>query len=194
MKVKTGLAALLLSAALIAAPGLTSNAYAHDGWNKSEHTAHCEHSHLSKDKIELLHATFKEFHEDNKEDILALRNLHRALHDVLKAPNFDKDTFLSLTKQIQEKRNQLELNRALAFTSIADKFTPEEREHLGRMHGHRRGHHHGQHHRHGGWRHAGWKKHGENHHGWHHHEGKKDGVTDKNQAPAQSESAPAPAQ
>jgi Spy/CpxP family protein refolding chaperone len=149
MKCKTKLAVLLLSATLIASPSLSGVAHAHENGAGSGHATHCEHWHMSKDKIELLHATFKKFHDDNKETFEDVHKLHQALRAVLAAPNFDKDTYLSLTKQIQERRNQLEMDRALAFASIADKFTPEERTHVGKSFGHHSRHHH----RHGGWHH-----------------------------------------
>jgi|GEM_PF-4512873 Spy/CpxP family protein refolding chaperone len=178
MQYRANLAMLLLSTALITAPVMTTAAYAHDGGDQGS-CMHCEHEHLSEAKKELLHTTFKKLHESNKAVFEELHKLHKERHDILVAKTFNKAAYLSVTTKIDEKRAELEKSRAEAFASIADKFTPEERERLGHMMGH--------HHHHGGWRHAGWK-HGEGHEGWHHHDGQNDGMSDK--APAAPESNP----
>ncbi|MGB9152163.1 MAG: periplasmic heavy metal sensor [Alphaproteobacteria bacterium] len=182
-KYKTSLAALLLSAALISAPTLSGNAYAHDDSDKSAHKMYCEHEFLSKAHRELLHSTMKQVHEDNKAVFEEMHKLFKEKQDILAAKTFDKDAFLSVAAKIEEKRDQLEKARVEAFASIADKFTPAEREHLGRMFGH---------HHHGGMHHDGWK-HGEGHGDWKHHDGKKDGVSEKPQTPSdnsQGDAAP----
>ena len=109
-------------------------------------------------------------------------------HDILAAKTFDKDAFLSVEDKISQDRDQLEKAHTQAFASIASKFTPEEREHLGRMFGHH-------HHHHGGWDHAGWDHKG--HEGWKHHDGMKDGSGSKAATPAPADAdqpSPAPEQ
>ena len=191
MKYKNSVATLLLSAAIISASGLTSVAYAHEGWNKSDPSMHCEQGHLSKEKIELLRSAFKKVHEDNKTVFEELHKLRKEQHDILVAKAFNKEAFLSVSAKIEQKRAQLAKSHAQAFASIADKFTSEERERLSRMWRHHHGHHHG------GWGHHEWKQ-GEGHEGWHHHGGdSNNGLNDKTEMPpdaAQEETAPAPAQ
>ncbi|MGB9153057.1 MAG: periplasmic heavy metal sensor [Alphaproteobacteria bacterium] len=163
MKYKTSLAALLLSAALISAPALSSAAYAHDGSDQSDHKMHHEHEFLSKSSRELLHSTMQKVHEDNKAVFEDMDKLSKEKQDILAAKTFDKDAFMSVEMKIEENRGQLERARAEAFASIADKLTPEERAHLGRMFGH--------HHHHGGWK---------------HHDGQKNDMNNKQQTPSDS--------
>jgi Spy/CpxP family protein refolding chaperone len=187
MKYKTRLATLLLSTALIAAPCFASAAYAHEqgGWDKSG-SAECAHKHLSEAQIKLLHETMHKAHEANKGTIEEMHKLREERRNILAAKTFDKAAFLSITAQIEKKHEQLKKSRIQAFASIADKFTPEERERLAHMLAHR---HHGM-------RHAGWH-HGEGHEGWHHHhhdgqegwrhhEGQEDGANNQNQTPPKS--------
>ena len=175
MKYKTSLATLLFFATLLAASGLTSIAYAHDDGGKSGSGMHCEHQHLSQAKIDLLRTAMKKVHEENKDVFEELHKLHKEQHDILAAKTFDKAAYLSVSAKIEAKRDQLVKAHTEAFASIADKFTPEEREHLVRKFGHRHGHHHG------GWHHAEWK-HGEERQHWNHSDGQKDGVSTPDQA------------
>ena len=181
MKTRLKCAALLLSAALIGAPVLSAPAFAHEGGGKGGMS--CEHEqHLSKAKQEILHSTMKKVFEDNKAVFEDMHKLWKQKHDILAAKTFDKDAFLSVEDKISQDRDQLEKAHIQAFASIASKFTPEEREHLGRMFGH--------HHHHGGWDHKG-------HEGWKHHDGMKDGASSKATTPAPTNAdqpAPAPEQ
>ena len=187
MKTRLKCAALLLSAALIGAPVLSAPAFAHEDGGKGGMS--CEHEqHLSKAKQELLHTTMKKVFEDNKAVFEDMHKLMKQKHDILAAKTFDKDAFLSVEDKISQDRAQLEKAHVEAFASIASKFTPEEREHLGRMFGHH-------HHPHGGWDHAGWGH--EGHEGWKHHDGMKDGSGSKTATPAPADAdqpAPAPEQ
>jgi hypothetical protein len=151
---------------------------------------HCEHEHLSQAKIDLLRTAMKKAHEDNKAVFEDLHKLHKERHDILAAKTFNKAAYLSVSAKIDAKRAQIQKAHTEVFASIADKFTPEEREHLARKFGH---HDHGHHH--GDWHHAGWK-HGDEHQGWKHSDDQKDGVSDKDQAPTTNtdEAAPTPAQ
>ncbi len=171
MKTRLKCAALFLSAALIAAPALSVPAFAHEDGGKGGHEMSCEHKpHLSDAKREMLHATMKKVFEDNKAVFEDMHKLWKQKHDILAAKTFDKDAFLSVEDKISQDRAQLDKAKVEAFASIAAKFTPEEREHLGRMFG-------GHHHYHGGWQHAGWDHKG--HDDWKHHDGMKDGAKGK---------------
>jgi Spy/CpxP family protein refolding chaperone len=166
MKNRTRFAALLLSAALIAAPGLAVSASAHEGMDKqgemSRPMSECHHMHFTDAQRTALHETMKQFHEENKAAFEEMHQLYKARHAILAAQNFDKGAFLAVTAQIEKKHEQLAQSRVQAFVFIADKFTPEQREMLVRMMGH---HRHGMHH-------AMWHE-GEGHEGWHHHDGMK---------------------
>lgn len=178
MNTRLKCASLLLSAALIAAPVLSAPAFAHEDGGKGGHEMSCEHRHhLSDAKREMLHSTMEKVFEDNKTVFEDMHTLMKQKHDILAAKTFDKDAFLSVEDKISQDRVQLEKAKVEAFASIADKFTPEEREHLGRMFGHH-------HHHHGGWQHAGWDH--EGHDGWKHHNGMKSGAKGKAPAPAKA--------
>ena len=145
MKNKTTLAILLLTTALLVAPG-TGIAYAHDGEDDGS-TAQCEHEHLSQAKKEMIHAALEKSRDGNKAMREELHKLREERNEILGANKFNKDKFLNVTAQIEKKRDQLSKSRAQAFASVADKLTPEERQHAGRMLEH--------HHRHGGRHQAG---------------------------------------
>jgi Spy/CpxP family protein refolding chaperone len=162
MKNRTRLTALLLSA-LVSAPCLSSVAYAHDGWNKAGSTMECEHKHLSEVQLKLIHETMRQLHEDHQQVFKEMHKLHEKQRDILAADTFDKEAFLAVTAQIDKRHEQLDKSRLQAFASIADKFTPEERERLAHMFSHR-------HNGHGGWRKAAWQ-HDEGRDGGHRHEG-----------------------
>ena len=148
MKYQKTLAALLLSTALAASPIFASTALAHDGDAPGKKMQHCEHhSSLSTEQMDLLHTTMLNTHEANKATYAELHELHQKQHDLLAAKNFDKDAYLANAAQMAEKRATIDKTRAEAFASIADKFTPQQREHLAHMFGH---HYHGHwHHHHG---------------------------------------------
>jgi uncharacterized membrane protein len=163
MTYNSKLAVLLLSTALISALALVSAAYAHDGGDKGGAPLNCEHHYLSQDKIDLLRSTMKKVHEDNKDVFADLHQLHKERHDILAAQSFDQEAFLAVQAKIERDRDLIAQSRDAAFASIADKFTPEEREHIVRKMGH---HHHHRHH-HGDKKGHGWKQ-DEGREGWHH--------------------------
>lgn len=174
MKYKLQLAALLLSTALVTTPGFSGAAFAHDmGDSKSPaqsaspvRSAHVHHSHLTKDQAELLQSTLKQVEESNKDVCESIRGLHDQLDGILTAPEFDKDAYLSVVSQIEEKHLLVEKNNAEAFASIGDKFSPKQREGIAKLFSH--------HMKHKGWKHDGVHNESEHHmHGHHngHHKG-----------------------
>lgn len=182
MTYKTRLAVLLLSTTLVASPGLAGIACAYDE-NESNGPAYkCEFEHLSQDKLDLLHSTMKKMREDNKTVMEDLRKLREEREDILDAKTFNKTAYLSVVSKIEQKRALLAKSRNQAFASIADKFSPAERERVSYMI---------KHHRHGGMNGADWMK-GEGREGWHRGEGRdrlhhgeeqKDGVKDQSGEP-----------
>jgi len=189
MKNTASLSILLLSAALISAPVLMiAPVYAHDGGPEAGSGASCGHEQLSDDQRELVRSAIENLHTDNKPIYDELHKLHQQRHNILAAPTFDKAAFLSVEEKIEQKRDQLAKNNAQIFASIADKLTPEEREHIAHIFGH----HHNHGHHHGGWKHAGWEQ-GKKHKDWHHQDGAKDGMTDMQTAPSVENQATSPA-
>ncbi len=96
---KYTLATLLLTTALISAPGLATNAYAHDGWQhgQGQGMEHRHHGHLSQEQMKLLRETMRNVHEQNKPTIEELHKLHKELYSIVKADTFDKQAFLSVS-------------------------------------------------------------------------------------------------
>lgn len=176
MQYKTNLAVLLLSVAMFAVPGVTGVAYAHGDWQASDSSAHGEHQPMSKDKIALVRATFKKVHEENKAVFEEMHKLWQQKHAILAAKTFDKQAFLEVSASLEQKKSQLARSQAQAFASIASKFTPEERKHLGHWMGHP--------HHHGGWGHGDHKE-------WQHQAGQKDKTGDMMQAAPETPATPA---
>lgn len=163
MSYKKQLAALMLTTALLTAPVLAF-AHEHGGKGGHEKPMECKSAHLTEAQKELFHQTMLKVHEENQQAHEDMHKLREQMHAAMKAQPFDKPAFLALKSQIDAKRAQLEQNRAEAFASIADKYTPEQRACLMHKIEHHKGMHHGMHEgMHEGWGH-------EHHAEWHHGE------------------------
>jgi uncharacterized membrane protein len=174
MKYKIGLATLVLSCSLMSAVGLSHSAFAHDGMGGDHYSMSHEHQPLSKEQKDLLRSTMKKTYEQNKAAYQEMRELKKQQLEILKDQNFDKAKFVTLSQQIEQKKDQMSDSRMQAFADIADKFSPQQREHLLWKMKH---HHHGHHHHWG--HHKDWNKSevqsGE-HKQWDHREGSDQGV------------------
>jgi Spy/CpxP family protein refolding chaperone len=134
---------------------LSGASYAHDGNGCNQdggaHDGDRPHAALSDEKRQLLHETMKKVFEQDKAQIEQMHKLHKEMHDVLAAENFDQHKFMALGSQIGKIHDKIHRDRMQAFASIAGQFTPAEREMLVRMHHHHHPHgHDGQ-----GWHHDG---------------------------------------
>jgi Spy/CpxP family protein refolding chaperone len=144
---------IALSGLFVTALAVSGAAYAHaedspgkDGSEASSHHQDCHAAQLSEAKRQVLHEAMKTAFEKNRDLFDQMHKLHEDLRGILKADNFDRQAFTTISAQIAEIDDRIQAIRTEAFASIATQFTPEEREMLLRLHG--------RHHRHGddgGW-------------------------------------------
>lgn len=136
---------------LVALMALSGTASAHDMDNKDgakDGVGH-HHHHMCKDGKHC-HKGMKENFKKDKADFERMHALHKKMHAVLVAPNFDKKAFLSLAGQMEQIRSRIERRHAEAFANKLAKMSPEERARMAeRFHEHEHGQEQGD----GGWHH-----------------------------------------
>jgi Spy/CpxP family protein refolding chaperone len=158
MKIKHLILPVVLVAGLVSGGAVM----AHDG--NDGHGGGChdgrdgkhEKMNLPDAKRELLHNTMKAAFEKNKGLMDQMHKLHEKMHAIVSADNFNPQAFESTSAQIEKLHDRIHKIRTDAFASIANQFTPEEREMILRHHHHHHHGHDGMHH------HDGWDRHGMN--------------------------------
>jgi len=90
---------------------------------------------LSEAGQKLMHDSMTKQHEENKATFEALMAKQKELDAILKAPTFDKDSFLAKDAEIQTLSQKMMRARSESFAEIASQMTPEDRAKLAESRG-----------------------------------------------------------
>ncbi len=150
MKYKSKISVLLLSAALIAAPGISAAANAQSdgpyvnkgmrmgGQGRGAAAPMRNHpcQNLPQEKKDMVMAAMEKARQDNKSLFVEMGKLRMNERRILEAQPFNRMAYLAVKSKIDEVRGELSNVHAQAFASFADKLTPEERLQVAPMIGH----------------------------------------------------------
>lgn len=90
---------------------------------------------MSEESRKLMHETMTKVHEDNKGTFDEIEAKRKELQEILKAPTFDKDAYVSKKEEIQTLHHKMSKARTEAMAGVIEKLSPEERSKMGDMHG-----------------------------------------------------------
>ncbi len=139
---------LLSTTALLLTLTFSTAAFAHDDWYGKEGSKEplCTESAVSKlppKKAAEFRENMKGAYDENKGLWAKKQQLHKELHAIIVAPDFDADAFIAKSNELRDLHDKMEANRTAAFATSLSNLNQKERISL--VSGMHKGHetHHG---------------------------------------------------